>query len=351
MRYVAFDIESTDGCFSNGNLCEFGYVVADENFNIIEQNNILVKPVTKDFTASFHIKLAYPISVYKKAPPFVDNYERIKSIMCAPDTIVLGHAIHNDIICINAACGVNTLPCYNFRYIDTQLLYSAFNDIPNIMSLDKIATAMEEEFLHHRADEDARLSLITLRHILKVSGKTFDELMACLEGTIGFNEEGKIIGFTLANCVSTAPSLTSKNSKRRLMSMFRANNPNFDLIPSSGVFYKKRVSIDQAIFFDDIDVTRAILQKIANIGGRYTSNSLDSDYHVTDGEQSNNKRCTNIGYEQFKTMLGEFEVVKFNDEEIIKEYLAERKAVKNQERIDRFKRETIASKQVPVFKA
>ena len=344
MQYVAFDIESTDGCFANGNLCEFGYVVADENFNIIEQNNILVKPVTKDFTASFHIKLAYPIAVYKKAPPFVDNYERIKKIMCAPDTIVLGHAIHNDIICINAACGVNTLPCYNFRYIDTQLLYSAYNDIPNIMSLDKIATAMEEEFLHHRADEDARLSLITLRHLLKVSGKTFDELISSMEGTIGFNESGKIIGFTLANCVSTAPSLTSKNSKRRLMSMFRASKPNMDNIPKTNTFYKKRISIDQTIFFDDIDITRAILQKISDIGGRYTSNSLDSDYHVTDGDQSNNKRCINISYDEFKQLLGDYEVVAFDDEEIIKEYLAERKAIKNQERIDRYKREAYASK-------
>ena len=339
MRYVAFDIESTDGCFGNGNLCEFGYVVADENFNIIEQNNILVRPVSKNFTESFHIKLFYPMSVYRAAPPFVDNFERIRDILCAPDTIVLGHAVHNDIICINAACSINTLPCYDFRYIDTQLLYSAYNDIPNIMSLDKIATAMDEEFMHHRADEDSRMSLLTLKHIINQSGKNFDELLASLEGSIGLNECGKIIGFTLANCVSTAPSLTSKNSKRRLMSMFRAiKNESVD-IDGTNKLYKKRVSIDQDLYFDDIDITRAVLQKLSDIGARHTSNSLDSDFHVTDGDQSNNKKCINITKADFVTLLGDFEVVKFDDEAIIKAYLIERKAIKNVERIERYRRE------------
>ncbi len=339
MRYVAFDIESTDGCFGNGNLCEFGYVIADENFNIIEQNNILVKPITKNFSASFHVKLAYPLSVYKKAPPFIDNYERIRDIMNAPDTIVIGHAIHNDIICINAACEVNSLPSYTFTYIDTQLLYSAYTDTPNIMSLDKIATAMDVEFLHHRADEDARLSLCTLQYIMKDSDKTFDQLMEALEGSLGVNESGKIIGFTLANCVSTAPSLTSKNSKRRLMSMFKTDRVNADDVDADNVLYKKRISVDQVIYFDDIDITRALLQKIVNLGARYTTNSLDSDYHVSNGDISNNKKCININYEDFMKIIGELDMKKFDDESIIKEYLIERKAIKNQERIDRIRRE------------
>ena len=38
MKYLFFDIECSN-CFNNiGKMCEFGYVVTDENFKIITKN-------------------------------------------------------------------------------------------------------------------------------------------------------------------------------------------------------------------------------------------------------------------------------------------------------------------------
>ena len=41
MRYLFFDIECADGNFK---ICEFGYVITDESFNILTKKNILINP-------------------------------------------------------------------------------------------------------------------------------------------------------------------------------------------------------------------------------------------------------------------------------------------------------------------
>ena len=43
MRYLAFDIECCDG----KHICEFGYVITDEKFNISEKSVITINPESK----------------------------------------------------------------------------------------------------------------------------------------------------------------------------------------------------------------------------------------------------------------------------------------------------------------
>lgn len=240
MRFVAFDLESTDGCFANGNICEFGYCISDENFNIIEQKNILIKPLGKVNTAYYRLKLSYPLKVYYNSPSFVENYEKIKKILAMPDTIVLGHAIHNDIVGVNGACKINTLPCFDFQFVDTQLLYSIFKQVSGVMSLDKIAEEMQVEFAHHRADEDAKLSLLTLKYICEQEKMDFNTLIAYYDATIGVNDGGEITNFVSNKCMSQAPSVNSKNSKRRILSMFKPIIPNKNEIDKNSCFYRKK---------------------------------------------------------------------------------------------------------------
>ena len=43
MRYLAFDIECCDG----KHICEFGYVIADDKFKILEKDIILINPESR----------------------------------------------------------------------------------------------------------------------------------------------------------------------------------------------------------------------------------------------------------------------------------------------------------------
>lgn len=323
MRFVAFDIESPDGYFAQGNLCEFGYTVADENFNIIEVKNLLIRPVVPITKPNYRIKLEYPIALYNTAPLFAEHYERIVRLLSNSDTIVVGHAIHNDIFCLNCACSRNTLKPINLTFIDTQILYGIYKDDKKIMSLDKIAEEIGEKFTHHRADEDAKMSLLTLKYICEKEGLGYKDLLDKYEAIPGVIYNGQISNFLSNKIATIAPSLDSKNSKRRLLTAFiptineNANDVNH-------VFYKKKIAIDGSLTLIDINDTRSMIQAITDIGGKYRTNLNKIDYYVTNDESIEKEDATVINMQAFKDLLGEYKQLTFDNSAILAKYMKER---------------------------
>ena len=76
MRYLFFDIECCDGV----HICEFGYVITDESFNITDKNFWTINPEAKfNLTGrkdGKDMKLFFPESKYKK--------RRLVKILCKP---------------------------------------------------------------------------------------------------------------------------------------------------------------------------------------------------------------------------------------------------------------------------
>lgn len=76
MRYLFFDIECADG---NRAICEYGYVLTDEKFNVIRKINILMDPecpfnlTGRDGQAD--LVLTYPYGEYYKYYSFDDSYD------------------------------------------------------------------------------------------------------------------------------------------------------------------------------------------------------------------------------------------------------------------------------------
>lgn len=333
MQFIAFDLESTDGSFSSGNICEFGYCIANEKFEIVERNNILIRPIGKINNAYYRVKLAYPLKVYYSSNTFVENYAKIGAILQKPDCVVLGHAIHNDIVGINSACKINTLKPFDFCFVDTQMLFSIYKNLPAVTGLDKIAEEIGAEFKHHRADEDARLSLLTLQYICEKENLSFNELMAAYEATIGINENGTITNFVSKKCLSMAPSISSKNSKRRILSKFEPKIVDENLIDKSNPLYHKRIFFSRDILLDDIDLTRAILNKMAELGAKSVNFVNRSDYYIGEPISLENPDCVVLSMEQFMDMLGEVNIVTYDDKAILDEYMREKEERRKLDRI------------------
>ena len=118
MRYLCYDIESCDGG-KNGSLCSFGYCIADENFNIIEQDDIIVNP-NKPFNKRLFgkvIKLAYTEDVFRAAPRFPLVYDRIRSLFNG-DITVIGFSIINDVNYLADAIRTYKLAPMGYEFFD-----------------------------------------------------------------------------------------------------------------------------------------------------------------------------------------------------------------------------------------
>ena len=55
MRYLFFDCEFANCYEGKEKICEFGYVVVDENFNIVSKNNIIINPNIKDKERDYRV--------------------------------------------------------------------------------------------------------------------------------------------------------------------------------------------------------------------------------------------------------------------------------------------------------
>lgn len=161
MRYLFFDIECCDG----RNICEFGYVITDADFTILEKNDILINPnarfnLSNRFGQS-DIKLFYPEQTYFRSPKFPTFYEQIKHMIEFPDQIVIGHAISNDAGFLLTACDNYDLTPIDFTFADSQKMYMEFANARKRTSLEAAGETLNitPPKYQHKADEDAESTM------------------------------------------------------------------------------------------------------------------------------------------------------------------------------------------------
>ena len=116
MKYLSFDIECADG--GKATVCSFGYVIADEQFNVLKKEDIVMNPEGKVFLEGREgrpdVKLAYSQARFERAPKFPHFYERIKALLENEEYTVVGHSVSDDVAYLNNACKRYKLPALKF---------------------------------------------------------------------------------------------------------------------------------------------------------------------------------------------------------------------------------------------
>ena len=174
MKYLSFDIECADG--GKATICSFGYVIADEQFNVLKKEDIVMNPDGKFFLEGRagrpDVKLAYSQARFERAPKFPHFYERIKALLENEEYTVVGHSVADDVAYLNKACKRYNLPALKFRYFDTQRFYREASGERRSISLENamLTLGIERGVQYHRSDEDALATLLVLQKLLEQKG-------------------------------------------------------------------------------------------------------------------------------------------------------------------------------------
>ncbi len=170
MKYLIFDIE----CCNGNDICSFGYVIADENFTVTEQKDILINPESKfvltNKAGTQGITLAYKPDDFYSAPTFPHYYDKIKTLIENPDHTIIGFAIGNDAGFLRKACERYGLKQINFSFFDVQRLDAKIYCDNAIRSLSKAfehfsPNAAEPDSVH-KSDDDAKSTLEIFKNII-----------------------------------------------------------------------------------------------------------------------------------------------------------------------------------------
>lgn len=307
MRYLFFDIE----CFNGRDICEFGYVITDTEFNVLEKKDFTINPENRfNLTGRSDgkdIKLYYPYSTYHKSEKFPFFYDRIKELIEYPDQLIVGHAISNDAGFIRNACKRYKLGPINFRFADTQRMYSEFTNFRNSISLENAGERLnvEKPKYLHKSDDDSELTMNLVKGMCKELECSLEELIELCDSCSGKSENFEIkyddAEIRQKKRYESAKSGINNNIRGRNYRMFLqfldGVKPQGDIIESSLNGKTLCVSLNYEIgHFKEM---LSLVQLLTNRNATYNLKASDNDIFVTcscKDEEGNERYCSRLKY-------------------------------------------------------
>ena len=195
MKYLFFDIECAN-CYQNcAKIFSLGYVVTDENFNILhDKEDVLINPRDRFDWYVAKKMMAYPREIFKDMPPFPDFYDRFREMFEDEDTMAVGYAVTNDVHFLHDDCKRYGLAPYTYKFYDLQQLYArqpVNNTAKNLEDSLLSWCNIEPENLH-RSDEDAYNTMLIMKAIAEYHGTNIPGLMEMFPDCGGSTENGVI---------------------------------------------------------------------------------------------------------------------------------------------------------------
>lgn len=267
-RYLFFDIE----CSNGRDICSFGYCLTDADFNILEQEDILVNPKSKFMLGRPggppEIKLSYDKKEFYAAPVFPARYAKIRSLLSAPSITVCGHSVADDVRYVNLACKRYSLPYIDYEFVDTQTLYSRLSGSNQPQSLELICEALGIELGSlHRSDEDAKMSMQTAQKLVLSHDMPFGDLAAAHPDCLGKTVDGIIF-------------CQKFNHYKRYLSRIKTLQSN--RAAADNDFKNKRICFSESVEKADVFKMWTLVERLTGLGARYSTRADVAHYFIRD---------------------------------------------------------------------
>ena len=291
MKYLFFDIECA-GVFKNvAKICAFGYCLVDEQFHILEKEDVLINPKggfhLTDRKGTRGLVLPYEDDKFKQYPTFPEVEGKIRALLEDKDTLVAGHATMNDVKYLNLETHRFSMPSFCFRFTDTQFLYmNKIGDFSRQFALGTIAQDLKVEFTPHRAVDDAYATMKIAEAICAEEGVTFPKLLEKYGVTMGKIERYEIEQNTSELYQKYQADLIKRREQReqkraevhRYIDRERRNRDK------NGVLKGKRFCFSHR-FEEEVDEAKALTKQAYAAGCIYVYKAEECDYYIAfDGE-------------------------------------------------------------------
>ncbi len=290
MKHVFFDIECACVFKSVAKICAFGYVVTDENFNLLVREDILMNPKGKfhltDRKGGEGIVLPYEYEDFKKYPPFPAAYRRIKALLEDKDAVVLGHATLNDVNYLNLETKRYKLPSFRFDWHDTQFFWmNTEKKFGQQLGLGAMAEALGVEFVPHRAVDDAYATMRVCEALCKREGVNLAGLIEKYR-----IRAGRIDNYQIRQPYSIGLKNFIAEREEQREAHHRAHEQFYRVVNKYMHRRKKGGALEGKTFCfakdveDDVEISVKLVQAIFASGGKYTSHPAECNVYIARDE-------------------------------------------------------------------
>jgi len=181
IKYLVFDLEYASSKGGVCKICEFGYVVTNEKFDILKKGNFIIDPYINRRDWDWRVVktiLTRPIYVYEKSPRFDEYYDDIYDLINSVDYI-FGHSLDGDAKALNDDCKRYELSSIDFAFYDIKQLYKEYSSIKRDVSVTEILDnlGIKGDAKTHDAEADAYNTMLELKGMLESLDLSLEDLI------------------------------------------------------------------------------------------------------------------------------------------------------------------------------
>lgn len=240
--YLFFDCECANCFDGEGKICSLGYVLTDDDFNIIEKQDVVMNPKCEFdwyiLSPKNNCQLAYSKDYFRIQPDFAAYYKDIKKLFTTGNRKVFGFAVDGDVSFVNTACERAGVDYIQFAALDIKpALEKEFNEKMKLVEWCEHLKIDISNLQAHRSVDDAEMTMLLCKALCQKLGIKGDELYTKMhdnvyswEYMLDVMEERRI----------------KKEFKAKIEKLMNKKNP----FPTKCRLNGKQVEIDRTIMHD-----------------------------------------------------------------------------------------------------
>lgn len=281
MKYVFFDCECANCLQGEGKICSLGYVLTDENFQILKKKDIIINPDAPFYLGNAKngegIKLAYPLFRFKWSHTFPYYYQEIKNLFNKEEIIAFGFAVFQDVAYLTYTCRRYNLPIIKFDFYDIQEFEKQINQRKNPSGLDHLIEQYQlTPFTYHESDDDALMTLEVFKKLLEENNISVQQAMEKYPSAYS-NVDSYLKEAERRKLIKEAKKKKAKAIDDFFVQM-ESVSPSLDKYDP--MYYKKNVYFHYAIFSETFDYLYAYGKELRKRGANLVRNPMEADFII-----------------------------------------------------------------------
>ncbi len=355
MKYLFFDIECASSIGNNCKICSLGYLIADENLEIIKsQEDIVINPAISNLEWDWRVvktMLAYPKLVIEKQPIFPQFYKKLKNLFEDGDTLVCGFSVKDDVGYLTDEFERYNLEAFNYKFFDIQGLHRKYREVETKGGLTEayVYWCQKQPSQAHRSDDDAYSTYGVAKAICKSQNKSLAQLieensnyLGMADGLkFGFNNEEFLTKeeIRIKSAIKKAERAAMyANHKGKKEGEFRELKPEYSNYILKGskndilflrlldnckqehererIFEGKKISISLNYELYNFKNMMKLVQMIYDCGGEYVKKASFADIFVKYSRpvNSEDRKCNRLSYVQDAVEKGaNIQIIEFEE--------------------------------------
>ncbi|MCR5189562.1 MAG: hypothetical protein K6C97_11560, partial [Treponema sp.] len=256
--YVFFDCECANTYEGIGKICSLGYVICDDELNVIESEDVVMNPECEFdwylFSGKGGIKLAYSKDYFRSKPNYESYYKDIKKLLTTGNRYIAGFAVGNDVGFVNNSCERYNLPFIQFRAFDLErYLEKKYEKKQKLSEWAQEFGVNLEKFQTHKSVDDAMMTMLCLKAECMRTGQTVEEIITADKNLFVSNEQ---------ILEQAAERAYRKEMMEKISRLFGKVSPR----PRFKTLVGKKFELDKKIL-RDVDYAFELVKRIYDNGG------------------------------------------------------------------------------------